>query len=145
MVSPLGQNTSSCNATAIVNTSVPVNAPTAATTRYLDEDASRFEVAVHAGRLDLGRLAPVGPKEQALLGEEADGARLVQVLPEQHAPVLAAQRRHLDAVRLAVRPVQLVAQPIDGQPVRRHKTCSHSQEKRPSVRIPFRWSTFLAS
>ena len=83
-----------------------------------DDDLPGAQISVHTGRFYLGILAPVGPEQQSLPRKEAYRSRLIQVLPEQNLAIISLQVGHLQAIRFTVRPVQLVSQPIDCQPVR---------------------------
>ena len=49
-------------------------------------------------------------------GVQGDGAGLLHALPEEDLAVRPVQVGHLDAGRPGVGPVQLVVDPVDGQP-----------------------------
>lgn len=53
-----------------------------------------------------------------MLGINSDGARLIQVFPDENFPGRSVQFADFDAVRFGVGPVDLATDPVARQPVR---------------------------
>lgn len=86
---------------------------------------ARARITIHAGALDFRHVAPIGPEEEAPHGCQGDRARLINVRPEKHLPVIAVEADHLDQILLAIRPIQLARNPIAGKTVGRYQIGVH--------------------
>ena len=70
--------------------------------------------------------------------QQNDGARLVHLLPEQEPPVGAAEADHLDPMFAAVRPIQGIGEPVNGQALRALQTAAdHLSLGNTDIRRPF--------
>lgn len=81
-----------------------------------DDDARC--AAIQAGLSNMGSFAPIGPIDITLIRIYGDGARLLQILVDQHFSILAVQLRHFNRVQTFVAPIQILRHPIDAQSVR---------------------------
>lgn len=76
-----------------------------------DQNDATRRIAVHGRSLDLWRLSPIGPHKDTTMGNQADASWLVEICPEEHLPVFAVDRDHLDAIRVAVGPINVLRVP----------------------------------